>query len=210
MGFAAAGLCLLLTEAAALFSLWLLDVPVRSRTAAVITFAAAVCGTVFGYYLPLRVVPVLSRVRFLALQPAFFSAAVFDWKTRKIPNFIPVGLAAVFVLCFLAELLSHGGETAFAMLTGGLAAGAAVFAFLVLCRFLAKGGLGYGDVKLMGTAALLLGLYGTIHLLVFAELSALAYAAWGLLTKRLTLKSGIPFAPFFLIGFQTIVVLGLF
>ena len=198
----------ILAGAAAVFALCLLKVSLYTKTAAAVLSAVAVCGIFFGSALVLRVPAGFGQARMLLLFPALVCAAVFDALTRKVPNFIPLYLLCAFGAILLTEFILQK-EGVLQELTGGLISGMITVLFFLICRFFAKGGIGYGDVKLLGAAATLLGLYGVIHLMIFAELSALVYAGVGLLRKKLSLKDGIPFVPFILSGFLFMTAFGL-
>lgn len=75
-------------------------------------------------------------------------AAAFDWKTRRIPNALTFSLILLgFILNFLNQGLFGLGQSVF-----GLACGI----FLLLLPF-AMGGVGAGDVKLLGAIGSLFG-----------------------------------------------------
>ena len=80
------------------------------------------------------------------------SAAVFDLRYRRIPNWL-------VLLAFSSGLLARGFLGLDAVLSGLLAA---ALAFVFGLLFYLLGGLGAGDVKLMGGLAAFLGLEGLL------------------------------------------------
>jgi prepilin peptidase CpaA len=88
--------------------------------------------------------------------------AVYDVRTRRIPNFLTLP-AIAFGLLFHAVV---GGWTQMAMAAaGGLICGLVFFVFYL------GGGMGAGDVKLMAAAGCLSGFSGTRDLLLGTALS---------------------------------------
>jgi leader peptidase (prepilin peptidase)/N-methyltransferase len=123
-----------------------------------------------------------------------------DMVTHRLPNrlvasWLAASLAVIALLgIFRSDL--HGvlmGLLGLLLLGGG---------YLLLT--LASGGaMGMGDVKLAGVLGLNLGYY-SLPSLFFATLLAFVLATlWvigGVLARKLTLKSAVPFGPFMLIG----------
>jgi prepilin peptidase CpaA len=91
-----------------------------------------------------------------------FVGAVFDVRSRRIPNFI-TGPALLFGLLLHVE---HGGwRDMFSALAAGLICGAV---FLV---FYLAGGMGAGDVKLIAAVGCIAGLPNVAYLLVLTALA---------------------------------------
>ncbi len=88
-------------------------------------------------------------------------AAVFDIRSRKIPN-------RLIVLALPASLLLHlffdGWSGLATSCAAGLVAGGIFFVFFV------AGGMGGGDVKLIGTVASAMGFENIAYLLIFTSL----------------------------------------
>jgi len=98
---------------------------------------------------------------------ALAAAALWDWKYRKIPNLITFPLA-------IASLGYHGatrGMPGLLFSLGGLALGIAV-----LILFYLQGGMGAGDVKLMGAVGSALGPLGVLNAFLLAALAGGLYA----------------------------------
>jgi prepilin peptidase CpaA len=124
------------------------------------------------------------------LLGAIMAAAVrFDLATRRIPN----SLCLTGAVLGLGLSVSAQGGGGLVQGMGGLAAAA-----LILLPLYAAGGMGAGDVKLMGAAGAWLGIEGA----VFA--AALALVLGGLLAVALLIAPGrrrkLPFAPAIALG----------
>ena len=71
---------------------------------------------------------------------------------------------------------------------------------LLLTVFFAKKGIGMGDVKLVGIAGYYLGFQVLMSDLIITMVLMLLAGAGGLLTKKISLKTELPFAPFLAAG----------
>ncbi len=104
------------------------------------------------------------------------ACAAFDWRSRRIPNFVTVpALGAGLLLYGLA-----GGWAGLAFSAKGLALGAGLF---FIPYFL--GGMGAGDVKLMGAVGALLGWQITLAALFYTALSGGIMAAIVMLRRKM-------------------------
>jgi len=80
----------------------------------------------------------------------------------------------------------------------------------VLLYFLARGGFGAGDVKLMSLIALSLANFPaelTIYAFSFSFIVAGLYSLWMLATHKISLRSAIPFGPFLIAGTWLVILL---
>ena len=186
-----------------------LALPCRGRGFWLELAGALAAGALIGWLGWLRVDGnPLSCLRLLLAAGAVAGAARCDVKTRTIPNLYPALVLAGFVLCTALDILWQRAQwTAF---LGGALGGAVVFGFLRLCSRLSHGGIGGGDIKLIAALTCLIGLYGGFSVLLFAQLSAVAFVLVLLALRRITMKSSIAFAPFFYLGLLITVFLGSF
>ncbi len=120
---------------------------------------------------------------FVAAVTAFTTtAAISDWRTRRLPNWLTVGGLA-------AALLMHGVVNGFGGLAFALCGFATGFGFLLVLWLI--GGGGGGDVKLMGALGAWLGAGLTLHVLIVS--TALAATATGAMLLSGMLTRGFGF-----------------
>jgi prepilin peptidase CpaA len=104
----------------------------------------------------------LSEYREAIAMAVALVAVVFDLRTRRIPNYLTIGTAAVaLAVSGFAE-----GTTGLAGAGLGWLVGAIVF-----FPFFALGGMGAGDVKLMAALGALLGPINAIWLAIFSSIA---------------------------------------
>ena len=118
------------------------------------------------------------------------SAAVWDMRSREIPNLIP----ALLLLCGLIGF-RPAASAAGLFLVGG--------PFLLTAVLIKRDGfaIGGGDVKLMGACGFVLGVWpGLIQTVLSLSLAVLAGLVECCLQKRLLSMVRLPLAPFFCFG----------
>ena len=163
-------------------------------------------GFASGFLLVLRVGTYLPNLLRLLLLGALLAAAAYiDALSHRIPNQIVLGTAAVFAGCTVLDLLLSGMDAA-AMAVNSLAA--AVIFFLV--RLASRGGVGYGDIKMITAVGLIFGIYGTFSFLLVSHVLAAVAAIVLLASKKATRKDGLPFGPFFYLGYLATLLMGTF
>jgi leader peptidase (prepilin peptidase) / N-methyltransferase len=74
------------------------------------------------------------------------------------------------------------------------------FLFLMVLAILSKGGIGGGDIKLMGVLGLVLGFQGAYLTLMISSIVGVLVAIIGLITKKYNRKTAIPFGPYLAVG----------
>ncbi len=130
-----------------------------------------------------------------ALLPLFVGLILLSWQdiTRGIlPDRLQFPLA---LYGLLIAALKAGGfplDTLLASLLGAL--------FLLVLRYVTKGGLGLGDVKLAALLSLYLGTAGLILAMLLAFVTGGAIGGLLLLTKQRKRNETIPFGPFLALG----------
>jgi leader peptidase (prepilin peptidase) / N-methyltransferase len=102
----------------------------------------------------------------------------------------------VFFVWFLALQVVFEYRSWLDAVAGGLLG----FLFLLLLAILSKGGIGGGDIKLMGVLGLMLGLQGIYLTLMIASVVGVLVGMVGLLTKKYNRKTAIPFGPYLAVG----------
>lgn len=171
---------------------------------------ASVGGFASGFLLILRMGTYLPNLLRLLLLGAFLAAAAYtDALSHRIPNWIVLGTAAVFAGCTVLDFLLSGMDAA-AMMINGLISAAVFFLVFFLVRMASRGGVGYGDIKMITAAALVFGIYGTFSFLLTSHVAAALTAIILLVTKKATRKDGLPFGPFFYLGYLATLLMGTF
>lgn len=123
-----------------------------------------------------------------------------DYKEHRIPNFFPLVLALSSVA--LLTLGFFTGQTgAMSYIAGAVISTVAVVLLLTLASLLTKGGIGPGDIKLLGALALMGDIYLLCGTMLFGVVSCSAAGVVLLIRKKKTSKEGLPFGPFLLIGY---------
>lgn len=114
----------------------------------------------------------LEQPRHLVLFALLLLAAVIDWRSLRIPNWL-TGSGAVLGL-LLSMLAPAGSQLGLGFALGGLALG-----LLLMLPMYLLGVMGAGDVKLMAMAGTYLGVPHTLHatLFVFVAGGVMALAA---------------------------------
>ncbi|MBU9711016.1 prepilin peptidase [Evansella tamaricis] len=132
----------------------------------------------------------------LPIALAFVSLLVIitisDLKTMLIPDKILI----FFLFLFIGLRIYHPLTPWWDSLLGAVVG----FSILLLLAIVSKGGMGGGDIKLFAVIGLILGLYGVIITLFFASLIGAIAGSIGLIRKKATRKTPIPFGPFIAIG----------
>lgn len=171
---------------------------------------ALIGGFVSGFLLILRVGTYLPNLlRLLLLGALLAVAAYIDTLSRRIPNQIVLCTAAVFAGCTVLDFLLSGIDAA-AMMINGLVSAGVFFLLFFLVRIASHGGVGYGDIKMITATALIFGVYGTFSFLLTSHVAAALIAIVLLLCKKVTRKDGLPFGPFFYLGYLATLLMGTF
>jgi leader peptidase (prepilin peptidase) / N-methyltransferase len=102
----------------------------------------------------------------------------------------------VFFVWFFALLFISEYRSWIDAIGGGLFG----FLFLFILAVVSKGGIGGGDIKLMGVIGLVLGFQGAYFTLMIASITGVLVAIVGLVLKKYTRKTAIPFGPYLAIG----------
>lgn len=133
---------------------------------------------------------------YLVFAAAMIALTVTDIDTQLIPNRI-LGPATVIASSLLVVGGLIAGETAWLLRAAG--GGTAYFAVMFILALLARGGLGFGDVKLAFLIGIFAGYLGWGHVVVAgigAFLIGGFVAVLLLVTRRSGRKDAIPFGPF--------------
>ena len=148
-------------------------------------------------------------LRLVLLGTLLTAAAYIDALSHKIPNWIVLCTAAVFAGCTVLDFVLSGTD-AVPMALNSVLAAAVFFVVFFLVRLASRGGVGYGDIKMITAAALILGIYGTFSFLLVSHVLAAVAAIALLVSKKATHKDGLPFGPFFYLGYLVTILAGMF
>jgi leader peptidase (prepilin peptidase)/N-methyltransferase len=128
-----------------------------------------------------------------------FVAAYMDLRTRKIPNKLMLLMLGAW-LAAMAVYVIADIESAIARIPSSLIGGASAGGFFLLLYLVSRKGVGGGDVKFIAVSGLYLTFARLMPALFFSSLLAALASAVLLLTKRATVKTAIPLAPFLYAG----------
>jgi leader peptidase (prepilin peptidase)/N-methyltransferase len=118
--------------------------------------------------------------------------ALIDWKTQYIPPQLNLFLALLGVL----SVWTLPGPTVVERLIGAVS----VSVPMILIVLAVPGGFGWGDIKMMAAAGVLLGWKDNAAAFFIAVILGGAYGAYLLLTKKKGRKDHFAFGPFLSIG----------
>ena len=144
---------------------------------------------------------------FLGLVVVGAALAWIDLTQRRLPNRLVLpAIAASVPLLVGAALLEGAASRAVTALVGG----AALFLFYLVLALVSPSGMGMGDVKLAALVGLYAGYLGWATLVAAAFAGFLAgglAAVVGILARRATRTTAIPFGPWMLVGLWAAVAL---
>ena len=125
--------------------------------------------------------------------------AVTDRKARLIPNRVVLLFLGVWSVLGVGAVIS-GYERGLAFIGQSIIGGVVGGFIFLLCYFISWGQLGAGDVKL----AFVMGLYLTgqriVGAIAYGVLVCCVYSLIQMARKKLTMKDGVPLAPFLYLG----------
>ena len=134
-----------------------------------------------------------SVMQFAAISILLGIGSYMDIKTREIPNWISVIIAATAVINFRLENL------------WGL-----IVAVIFFSAALSTGKIGGGDVKLIAALSIVCGLWGSFALLLFTQIAMLIYYAGNYIFCKIngkTADKALPFVPFITFGYVLAAIL---
>ncbi len=140
----------------------------------------------------------------LLLLTLLITVTLVDIEFHRIPNkFLAAGLFAGIILKLAnpeAYRWAAWQDSGLGMLAGG--------AIMLLIYILGRGGMGAGDVKLLVVIGFFLGLQQTLLALLAGFVIGGLFGLVMLLTRRVTRKQAIPFAPFVALGVTVTIIFG--
>lgn len=133
---------------------------------------------------------------------AFLAMSIFavtDRKARLIPNRVVLFFLGLWSVIGMGAVVSDF-ERGLALIGQSIIGGAVGGLIFLLCYLISRGQLGAGDVKL----AFVMGLYLTgqriVGAIAYGVLACCIYSLVQMARKRLTMKDGVPLAPFLYLG----------
>ena len=150
------------------------------------------CGALFAATVLIYGFP--GAVPFLLMVFALLVITLVDLKTHEIPDSMIILIIFLAVFWIVAYPASINVKAAMI----GAAAGAAPLFIVdrIALLILKKDGFGYGDMKLMGAAGLLIGWQGVLIAFFFAFITGAVAALYMLMTKKAKRGGYIAFGPF--------------
>ncbi len=127
------------------------------------------------------------------------AAALIDIKKRIIPNRLVFILFCVWILYIVIMIIISSGNGVSELINSITGAVFSMFVFGI-GYLLMKNKLGGGDVKLTVVMGLILTGDAIFGALMYALVLSLIFAAIALISKKMTIKDSMPFAPFLFLG----------
>lgn len=142
---------------------------------------------------------ILNNLKCLMLLAVLWPVAYIDFCSYRIPNeFVLLGLVSRVAL-IPAELLIDTDYAKFSLISGAIAAVAMLLA-AVLCATLAKGSIGFGDMKLFVVIGLFLEMEGSWGAMFLALILSLVISVTLMVFKKIKRNDSIPFGPAIMLG----------
>lgn len=145
---------------------------------------------------------VINIINILLLCSVLWPCAWSDFRVKLIPNSVLLYGLLLRIAMLGAEVFLAPQEVFLDLARSGVAA-AALFIVSFLCKLMAPGAIGFGDVKLLMLMGFFLGTDRVWGCVFFSMLISFVFSAVLLLTRRANMKTEIPYAPFLLLGTVT-------
>jgi leader peptidase (prepilin peptidase) / N-methyltransferase len=166
----------------------------RAQTAVALGGGAVLIGLTF-----VAIHPAENAALYAVVQIILVAVAVIDLSTRRIPNEL---IGAMAVLALVPRAFSDR-----TVLVESVIWGLAVFGVALLLAYLARGGLGMGDVKLAGALGLVLGEVALPALALGTAAGAVAGLAVIARRGRAGRRVAIAYGPYLALGGASAVLL---
>lgn len=137
------------------------------------------------------------------------SAAIFDFRSRLIPNFLTLAAFAGGALLAAVELAVWGASAVAGLIAYALGGSLSFCIFYLLSR-LTHDGLGMGDVKLIAAAAWLIGFEHALFSVLLGLFACAAVALVLLIGKKKEGTDHLPFGPFIFLGYMILLFFSFF
>ncbi len=125
--------------------------------------------------------------------------AYTDGRQRRIPNKVLWPVALIWPM-LMAIALFADREAAYGLILNGIVGALIAGGAFLLCYIIVRGKLGAGDVKMAALMGLYLGSDKISTALIAGIVISAIYSVIMILAKKLTVKDGLPMAPFLFLG----------
>lgn len=169
-----------------------------------IAIASFLVSALTGGFLYYTNIDLLNVCKMLLVYAITLTVTLYDWQEHRIPNKV-LGAGVMIRLILLAGEYGYHREQMKMILVSCLAGTAVVLLLLMLVTVLTKQGFGMGDVKLFAFICFTLGLAPTYNIFFYSILYTAVISIFLLITKKADKKFRMPFAPFILLGYLTVV-----
>lgn len=151
----------------------------------------------------------ISALKLYIAMACITGSACVDAREKRIPNIFPA-VMAISGLILLAAGLVTGQSGALAYITSSVFATLVTVLLLMIAAALTKGGIGAGDIKLLGALAFSCGVFAIGGTAVIGVFLCAACGVFLLVTKKKSMKESLPFGPFLLLGFLCSIMLSIY
>lgn len=173
--------------------------PYKLDGKSVLVYSILVCvSALAGYIISRNTVSILATVQIGICYMSALAAAIIDFKTKTIPNYIPISLLCCRALIFIYEIIFT--DSALSYLVSSLIGCFLCALLLIIANRISKGGIGGGDIKLLACIGLMCGVYVVFSTLLLSLLACIVVSVILLLLKKKTSKDNLPFGPFIYLG----------
>lgn len=173
----------------------------------------ALAAATAGWFLYDRCYTWVGFLQITVIAAGVLGAALIDLRFKIIPNILSLSLliagAVLHSISLIRACLDGGFSSAGKQLLFFycIAAVVLIFVLLLVSRF--AGGMGMGDIKLLGVLCFTGGIFLALSTFSLALLYGTLYAVFALLLRRKSMRDDVPFAPFIALGCLTAIALGL-
>lgn len=147
-----------------------------------------------------------TALKYLIFIYSLFLTASIDLKQKKIPNIMVLFILAERIVFFIPEFILYREAFSTVLLSSLVGLVTAGF-IMIVCRFISRGGMGAGDVKLFSAIGFMVGLSGVVSILFYSLFLASAVSIFLLVSRKAKFRETIPMAPFIFAGSLLYVVL---
>lgn len=134
--------------------------------------------------------------------------SITDFKLFIIPNTCSLCLIGGRIVCGVLEVIWMPDKV-LTWFANSIIALVISLLFLLVMTKVTRGGIGFGDVKIISSLSFLCGISAMYYTLLFSSLLCSAVATILLLGKKKQLKDSLPLGPFIWIGFGITILLSI-